>query len=202
MPTKKKKSGGFTRSIIYILSLVIVVLIVVIFVRDQSNSDIDKEVSNIKQKNNELEVALADEQIIPIAQRLGTAGIDTLNLWKFETEGCEIPYCLSTRIGVDGVEDFAEQTRGLSRWKGYVSELKEVKEAGEVEEAEVIICEAFAIDGGADFPINTDLLADVEKKLLKAANEKNQIEITVYSIVTGGEPISCKTPAYVLNVHL
>ena len=181
------------RSIIYILSLVIVVLIVVIFVRDQSNSDIDKVVSNIKQKNSELETALADEKITPIAQRLGTAGIDTLNLWKFENEGCKIPYCLATRIGVEGVEDFVEQTRGLSRWKGYVTKL---------EEADTASCEAFAIDGGVDFPINTDLLADVEKKLLKAGTEKNQVEITVYSIITGDEPISCDTPAYVLNVHL
>ena len=193
------------RSIIYILSLVIVVLIVVIFVRDQSNSDIDKVVSNIKQKNSELETALADEKITPIAQRLGTAGIDTLNLWKFENEGCKIPYCLATRIGVEGVEDFVEQTRGLSRWKGYVTELKEVAvipSEAEGSQTEKITCEAFAIEGGANFPISTDLLADVEKKLLRTANEKKQIEITVYSIISGDEPISCDTPAYVLNVHL
>ncbi len=193
------------KTLVFILSAVIIVLLFIILASSQGDKEIDKTISDLKQKNDELENAREDAEKTSLAQRLGTAGIETLNLWKFEIENCEIPYCLATRIGVEGVEDFVEQTRGLSRWKGYVTKLEEGPEDPDGQEGsqtKTTTCEAFSIDGGADFPINMDLLADVEKKLLKAGTEKNQIEITVYSIVTGGEPISCKTPAYVLNVHL
>jgi len=200
--------SGSMKALIFILCAIALVLLLALLMREQTVKSLKDEKGALKKLNVELQQTFDDGQKMSLAQRLGTAGIDTLNLWKFETEGCEIPFCFATRIGVDGVEDFAEQFRGLNRWKGYVTELKEVQDGPEDLEGQdgshekTSSCEAFAIEGGADFPINMDLLADVEKKLLKAGNEKNQVEITVYSIVTEGEPISCNTPAYVVNVNL
>ncbi len=191
------------KALIFSLCAIALVFLFALLIREQTIKSLKDEKTSLTKSNVELQQTLDDGQKMSLAQRLGTSGIDTLNLWKFEDEGCEIPFCLATRIGVDGVEDFVDQTRGLSQWKGYMTKFEDGPEAPEGQEGsqtETITCEAFAIDGGADFPINMDLLADVEKKLLKAGTAKDQVKITVYSIYSG--VISCDTPAYVVNVNL
>ena len=182
------------KALIFSLCAIALVFLFALLIREQTIKSLKDEKTSLTKSNVELQQTLDDGQKMSLAQRLGTAGIDTLNLWKFEDEGCEIPFCLATRIGVDGVEDFVDQTRGLSQWKGYMTKFDQVEDIG------TATCEAFAIDGGATFPVNMDLLADVEKKLLKAGTAKDQVKITVYSIYSG--VISCDTPAYVVNVNL
>lgn len=198
-PTKKKNLCGPVKALVVILAVITLLLLLALFSREQTVKSLKDEKAALKQTNSELQQTLGDGQKMSLAQRLGTAGIDTLNLWKFENEGCQEPYCRLTRVEIEGVEDFVEMKKGLERWKGYTMTFVTPSEDTEVSKAEGSSCEAFAIEGGAVVPINTELLADVEKKLLRAGTEKKQIEITVFE--TEYDTISCDTPAHVLNVH-
>lgn len=190
-PTKKKNSCASTKALVIIIGAVALVLLFALFTREQTVKSLKVEKSALQKTNAELQQTLDDGKKMSLAQRLGAAGIDTLNLWKFENEGCQEPYCRAIRVEVDGVEDFSSMIKGLQRWNGFVTPLDISEESS---------CEAFAVEGGAVVPVNLDLLADVEKKILRSSTEKNLIEITAY--VTEYSSISCDTPAQVLNVHL
>lgn len=198
-PTKKKNSCDSTKVLVIILGVITLILLFALFTREQTVKSLKDEKDVLKQTNYELQQTLDDGKKMSLAQRLGAAGIDTLNLWKFENEGCQEPYCRAVRVEVEGVEDFSSMIKGLQRWNGYTTTFPVIPSGAEGSQVNET-CEAFSVEGGAIVPINLDLLAAVEKKLLRASSEKELVEISAY--VTEYSSISCDTPAQILNVHL
>jgi hypothetical protein len=187
MPTKKNGANGFGVSVIFILSIVVLILIFVLFTRDQSAKTVESTLTNLAQTNAELQKAQQAEKTKTVADRLKDAGIDPKTVWQLGE--CKEPYCQFTQLATKDGEVSA--VRGIERWSGYYEAYKDEK--GE--------CEAFVFGEEKRRGINMELLASLEKKLVKGSRKDDPIELTVFTHENKLVEHPCDEPSYVLNVH-
>jgi hypothetical protein len=188
MPTNNKKgASGFGVSVIFILSIVVLILIFVLFTRDQNAETVESTLTNLAQTNTELQKAQQAEKTKTTADRLKDAGIDPKNVWQLGE--CKEPYCQFTQLSTKEGETVA--VRAIERWSGYYENYKDEK--GE--------CDVFVFGDEMRRGINMELLASLEKKLVKSSGKNDPIELTVFTHENKLVEHPCDEPPFVLNAH-
>ncbi len=196
MTTKKTEShNAFAVSVIFILSSIALILIFVLLMRDQNSESVEDALKQLAQTNVQLQQAQTSQDSKTFEEKISDLYLDPKNLW--EKQPCEKePYC--SFIRQTGGEKESSLFVSLNRWDGFYTSYDD----GEVS------CDQFDLGNGNVMPINMELLASVEQKLLMDSTEKEPIGLTVYQSYSEEHPLPidqstspCLSPAYVLNVH-
>lgn len=188
MPKSKDHAGGFGVTIIFILSIVVLILMFVLFTRDQSSKAVESTLTNLAQTNTELQKAQQAESVKSLADRLKEGGIDPGNLWSLGE--CKEPYCQFTQVSTTEGKRVVS-VRAIERWNGHYENYKD-------EKAE---CDTFVFSDEMRRGINMELLASLEKKLVKGSSKDDPIELTVFTHDDKLVEHPCDEAPYVLNVH-